>query len=182
MRSQAVAGRRRWALSAARLGPQYLRDVLRASAGATRPVYLVPLAIFRNTGYRRKESRLATLVYSVQEAPGEARRLVTYLWAPEELQVSVGRHVHTAMALAPDGSVAGVSDVRVNDTDRAHAQIGITLVDPAHRGKRLGLALKLAILVPPLCLLVLIGLMAIEGDYTFVTRGTAFTQENVTSE
>ena len=32
------------------------------------------------------------------------------------------------------------------------------------------LALKLAILVPPLCLLVLIGLMAIEGDYTFLTR------------
>jgi cytochrome c oxidase subunit IV len=32
------------------------------------------------------------------------------------------------------------------------------------------LALKLAILVPPLCLLVLIGLMAIEGEYTFLTR------------
>jgi cytochrome c oxidase subunit IV len=37
------------------------------------------------------------------------------------------------------------------------------------------LALKLAILVPPLCLLVLIGLMAIEGDYTFLTRSTSFT-------
>jgi cytochrome c oxidase subunit 4 len=36
------------------------------------------------------------------------------------------------------------------------------------------LALKFAILVPPLCLLVLIGLMAIEGDYTFLTRATAF--------
>jgi cytochrome c oxidase subunit IV len=36
------------------------------------------------------------------------------------------------------------------------------------------LALKLAILVPPLSLLVLIGLMAIEGDYTFLTRLTAF--------
>ena len=32
------------------------------------------------------------------------------------------------------------------------------------------LALKFAILVPPLCLLVLIGLMAIEGDYTLLTR------------
>lgn len=32
------------------------------------------------------------------------------------------------------------------------------------------LALKLAILVPPLCLLVLIGLMAIEGDHTLATR------------
>ncbi len=36
------------------------------------------------------------------------------------------------------------------------------------------LALKFAILIPPLCLLILIGFMAIEGDYTFLTRGTAF--------
>ena len=36
------------------------------------------------------------------------------------------------------------------------------------------LALKFAILLPPLCLLILIGFMAIEGDYTFITRGTAF--------
>ena len=62
----------------------------------------------------------------------------------EQLQVSVGRHVLTAMAIAPDGSVAGVSDVRVNDSDPAHGQVGITIVDPAHRGLRLGLALKLA--------------------------------------
>jgi cytochrome c oxidase subunit IV len=39
------------------------------------------------------------------------------------------------------------------------------------------LALKLVILVPPLCLLVLIALMAIEGDYTFLTRETSFTRE-----
>ncbi len=32
------------------------------------------------------------------------------------------------------------------------------------------LALVYAILVPPLCLLVLIGLMASEADYTFLTR------------
>jgi caa(3)-type oxidase subunit IV len=36
------------------------------------------------------------------------------------------------------------------------------------------LALKLAILVPPLCLLILIGLMAVEGDYTFLTRSRSF--------
>jgi cytochrome c oxidase subunit IV len=36
------------------------------------------------------------------------------------------------------------------------------------------LALKFAILLPPLCLLVLIAFMAIEGDYTFITRGAAF--------
>ena len=36
------------------------------------------------------------------------------------------------------------------------------------------LALKLAILLPPLCLLVLVGFMIIEGDYTLITRGLAF--------
>ena len=36
------------------------------------------------------------------------------------------------------------------------------------------LALKFAILIPPLCLLILIGLMAIEGQHTFVTRWGAF--------
>ena len=35
-------------------------------------------------------------------------------------------------------------------------------------------ALQLAILVPPLCLLVLIALMTIEGDYTFMTRSALF--------
>ena len=36
------------------------------------------------------------------------------------------------------------------------------------------LALKFAILIPPLCLLILVGLMAIEGDYTFLTRLESF--------
>ena len=39
------------------------------------------------------------------------------------------------------------------------------------------LALKLAILVPPLALLVFVGLMAIEGDYTFITRLQSFVQQ-----
>jgi cytochrome c oxidase subunit IV len=36
------------------------------------------------------------------------------------------------------------------------------------------LALKFAILIPPLCLLILISFMAIEGNHTFLTRGAAF--------
>ncbi|WP_210504355.1 GNAT family N-acetyltransferase [Nocardioides xinjiangensis] len=64
--------------------------------------------------------------------------------AAEQRQVATGRHVHTALAIAPDGTVAGVSDVRVDDTDHTHALVGITIVDPAHRGHRLGLALKVA--------------------------------------
>jgi cytochrome c oxidase subunit 4 len=36
------------------------------------------------------------------------------------------------------------------------------------------LALKIAILLPPLCLLVFIVLMSIEADYTFLTRLLVF--------
>ena len=93
MRSQSVAGRRRRALEAARLGPQYLRDVVRAAQAGVRPVFLVPVAIFRGKGFRRKESRFTTLLYSVQEAPGEAKRLFTYLWNAEETQLTLGREV-----------------------------------------------------------------------------------------
>jgi glycerol-3-phosphate O-acyltransferase len=93
MRSQSVPGRRRRALTAARLGPQYLRDVVRAAHTSERPVFLVPLAIFRGKGFRRKESRIATLLYSVQEAPGEAKRLFTYLWNAEETQLTLGKEV-----------------------------------------------------------------------------------------
>lgn len=39
------------------------------------------------------------------------------------------------------------------------------------------LALIYAILLPPLCILVLIALMAVEGDYTFLTRGFFFTAD-----
>lgn len=36
------------------------------------------------------------------------------------------------------------------------------------------LALVYAVLVPPLCILVLVGLMAAEADYTFLVRGSFF--------
>lgn len=71
-------------------------------------------------------------------------------WSPERLRaaerrlVGIGRHVLTALAIAPDGSVAGSSDVRINEAEPTHGHVGVTLVDPAHRGHRLGLALKLA--------------------------------------
>jgi glycerol-3-phosphate O-acyltransferase len=93
MRSLAVAGRRRRALAAARLGPQYLRDVVRAAPVGGRPVFLIPIGIFRGKGFRRKETRFATLLYSVQEAPGEAKRLFTYLWNAQETQVTVGHEI-----------------------------------------------------------------------------------------
>ena len=84
------------------------------------------------------EIPLGELDLSASEWPPERIR------AAEQRQVGIGRHVLTALAIAPDGSVAGTSDVRVNDTDTTRGQVGITLVAPAHRGHRLGLALKVA--------------------------------------
>lgn len=86
----------------------------------------------------------------MSEVPLGELDLAASEWTPERIreaeqrQVEIGRHVQTSMAIAPDGSVAGVSDVRVDDSDPEHGQVGITIVDPAHRGRRLGLALKIA--------------------------------------
>jgi cytochrome c oxidase subunit IV len=44
------------------------------------------------------------------------------------------------------------------------------------------LALKLAILVPPVAILVFIGLMTFEGDYTFLTRIQFFGESTMTPE
>lgn len=71
-------------------------------------------------------------------------------WTPERMRaaeqrcVGIGRHLLTALAIAPDGLVTGASDVRINDADPTHGQIGTTIVDPAHGGHSLGLALKIA--------------------------------------
>ncbi|MGH7893428.1 MAG: 1-acyl-sn-glycerol-3-phosphate acyltransferase [Candidatus Binatia bacterium] len=97
LRSQAVWGRRRLALSEARLGPRFLREIVRAGAGAPPPVFLVPLAVVRGgVGFRRKESRFATLLYSVQDAPGEAKRLFTYVWNRGQTQLIPGREIALA--------------------------------------------------------------------------------------
>ena len=44
------------------------------------------------------------------------------------------------------------------------------------------LALKLAILTPPVAILVLIALMALEGDYTFLTRIEFFSETDFVPE
>jgi glycerol-3-phosphate O-acyltransferase len=93
MRSQTVAGRRRRALQAARIGTRFLRDVMRGAQAGPRPTILIPVAIFRGPGFRRRESRFATLIYSVQEAPGEARRALTYLWNAEHVRLTLGREI-----------------------------------------------------------------------------------------
>lgn len=93
LRSYALVVRKRRALAAARIGTHFLRDVVRGADPAGRPVYFIPVAIFRGPGFRKRESRFTTLLYSVQDAPGEAKRLFTYLWAAEQTRITLGREV-----------------------------------------------------------------------------------------
>ncbi len=88
-----VGGRKRRALRA-RTGPDYLREIVHHQWGGEQPdVWLVPIAVLRGRGMRRRESRLATLVYSVQEVPGEIRRLISLLWNLRDTSLSVGLEV-----------------------------------------------------------------------------------------
>ncbi|HSD10003.1 MAG TPA: 1-acyl-sn-glycerol-3-phosphate acyltransferase [Candidatus Binatia bacterium] len=74
-----------------RIGDPYLEEVL--AIAAERPVFLVPLALFRGRGYRKRNSRLATLVYSVQEAPNELKKLLTFLFNRRDLSLTIGEAI-----------------------------------------------------------------------------------------
>jgi len=84
---------RRIALSRVRSGTDYLREIVHAGMSNNKDVFLVPLAVLRGRGYRRKEGRFATLVYSVQEAPGEVKRLLSLIWNARETGITVGKDV-----------------------------------------------------------------------------------------
>jgi glycerol-3-phosphate O-acyltransferase len=81
------------ALEKARLGTNYLREIVIAQWSRSNEAFVVPLAILRGRGYRRRESRLATLIYTVQEAPGEMKRLLSLAWNRRDVAITVGKHV-----------------------------------------------------------------------------------------
>jgi glycerol-3-phosphate O-acyltransferase len=85
--------RRRRDLRGMRTGSDYLREIVHHLWSSGQEVALVPVAVLRGRGMRRKESRLATLVYSVQEVPGEIRRLVSLLWNRRGTSISLGVEV-----------------------------------------------------------------------------------------
>jgi glycerol-3-phosphate O-acyltransferase len=84
-------GRR--AAAEARQGSDYLREIVHGLWGREQAVFLVPIAIFRGSGLRRRGSRLASLVYSVHEAPSDLKRVVTYLFNARDLTISVGAEI-----------------------------------------------------------------------------------------
>lgn len=72
-------------------------------------------------------------------------------WTIERLRASserfhqVGRRMLVAGAVSPSGELVGISDVRVDLASPGTGFVGLTIVDEAHRGHRLGLAMKLAV-------------------------------------
>ena len=76
-----------------RRGSDYLGEVVHSLWGKEQPVFLVPVAIFRGSGLRRKGSRLASFVYSVHEAPSDVKRLFTYIWNARDLTISFGAEI-----------------------------------------------------------------------------------------
>lgn len=71
-------------------------------------------------------------------------------WTPQRIREAEARDAATdrvrvvALALTPERTVCGFSDVRINRADPGHGSVGLTLVLPGHRGRGLGLAMKLA--------------------------------------
>jgi glycerol-3-phosphate O-acyltransferase len=88
-----VRRQRKRALRRVRTGSDYLREIVHHLWTSGGEVSLVPVAVLRGRGMRRKESRLATLVYSVQEMPGEIRRFISLVWNRHETTITIGGEV-----------------------------------------------------------------------------------------
>ncbi|NEE00165.1 GNAT family N-acetyltransferase [Phytoactinopolyspora halotolerans] len=94
--------------------------------------------------YARLEARMST------DAPLGELEYEPEVWdearvrRSEERTERMGRSNWTAVAMAPDGTMAGVTRIVLADDSDAAAYQDTTLVDPAHRGHRLGLLLKAA--------------------------------------
>jgi len=87
-----VAGWLRRAPSA-RVGSEYLREIVHGDAASETEKFIVPLALFRGHSFRRREPGISALVYSVQEMPSDARKLAAYWWNRSDLFIAAGKEV-----------------------------------------------------------------------------------------
>ena len=62
----------------------------------------------------------------------------------EDRRIRMGRDWWCTVAVAPTGTLAGMTEISVATDDDHSAYQGDTIVDPPHRGHRLGLLLKIA--------------------------------------
>ncbi len=111
--------------------------------------------------YRIVEWGGATPEEHIEEVCGALNRFISMIptgdlemedldFTPERLRRNEARGVDlgttrlVGAALAPDGTLAGYTDLFVEQASRSRAGIGITMVLPEHRGHSLGLGIKLA--------------------------------------
>jgi GNAT superfamily N-acetyltransferase len=86
----------------------------------------------------------------ISQAPSGDSDMEDEIWDPERLRAQeeraakAGRRDVTTFALTGDGEVAAMTEAFVNETVPHRGFQGGTLVVPAHRGHRLGLAVKVA--------------------------------------
>jgi GNAT superfamily N-acetyltransferase len=84
----------------------------------------------------------------ILEAPIGELELEPEIWdearirSAEKQRLAQGRHGWTTVAIAPDGTLAGNTELYVGEHSPGKVFQSGTLVSPAHRGHRLGLALK----------------------------------------
>lgn len=86
----------------------------------------------------------------MSEAPTGESDIEDEVWDEERVRANeargraAGRHASTTFALTPDGEVAAMTELFVIESAPERGLQSGTLVSPAHRGHRLGLAVKVA--------------------------------------
>ena len=130
------ATRDRWAALAAECAPHHQDYELRTIRGAF-PDELV-------------EGYCAIQNMFMSEAPTGDADIEDEVWDAERVRANqdraakAGRRDVTTFAIAPDGEVAAMTEMFVNESVPHRGFQSGTLVVPAHRGHRLGLAVKVA--------------------------------------
>ena len=85
-----------------------------------------------------------------EEAPSGELELEAEVWDEQRVRdserqnLASGRHMLAVAAIAPDGTLAGLTEIMVNEHAPHRGFQSGTLVLPEHRGHALGLAMKLA--------------------------------------
>jgi len=74
-----------------RVGTDYLREVVHGLGSTER--FVVPLALFRGHSFRKRETGLSAVIYSVEDAPSDTRKLFAYWWNRNDLFITVGMEV-----------------------------------------------------------------------------------------
>jgi GNAT superfamily N-acetyltransferase len=95
-------------------------------------------------GFGAALSRIMSLIPQGELDLEDTDFTVERVQALEERRLAIGLATFESAAVSSDGAVVGLTGVRANLHDPRVAHVGVTMVLPGHRGRRLGLAVKLA--------------------------------------